>query len=107
MTALDGEHRGTLIPQVPALFRGKETGMHLIEMIWNGLGGVGQQAIVLKICFMLFLVALFWISCEFAKHIVTVGSRFLTDALRYLAVAVRGWPEGAEEARLKAKETAQ
>ncbi|GFE61807.1 hypothetical protein [Geobacter sp. AOG2] len=79
--------------------------MHLIEMIWNGLGGVGPQAMVLKICFMLFLVALFWIICEFAKHIITVGARFLTDALRYLAVVVRGWPEGPEEERSKPKET--
>ncbi|MGD0584572.1 MAG: hypothetical protein ABSA86_02200 [Oryzomonas sp.] len=81
--------------------------MHLIEMIWNGLGGVGPAAMLLKICFMLFLAVLFWIICEFAKHIITVGSRLLTDAMRYLAVVVRGWPEGSEDDRIKRKETRQ
>ncbi|MDR3581627.1 MAG: hypothetical protein P4L44_16830 [Oryzomonas sp.] len=78
--------------------------MHLIEMIWNGLGGVGPGPMVLKICFMLFLVVLFWISCEFAKHIITVGSGLLTDAMRYLAVVVRGWPVGSEGERSEGKE---
>ena len=81
--------------------------MHLIEMIWNGLGGVGPQAMLLKLGFMLFLVVVFWIACEFAKHIITVGSKLVTDAMRYLAVAVRGWPEGSEEGRSKGKDTSQ
>ena len=81
--------------------------MHLIEMIWNGLGGVGSGAMLLKICFMLFLVVLFWIICEFAKHIISVGSILLTDAMRYLAVMVRGWPEGSEADCSKGKETRQ
>jgi len=79
--------------------------MHLIEMIWNGLGGVGSGAMLLKICFMLFLLVLFWIIAEFAKHIVTVGSGLLADAMRYLAVVARGWPEGSEGDRSKGKET--
>ena len=78
--------------------------MHLIEMIWNGLGGVGPGVMLLKICFMLFLVLLFWTICELAKHIITVGSGLLTDAMRYLAVVVRGWPEGSEDDRSKRKE---
>jgi hypothetical protein len=81
--------------------------MHLIEMIWNGLGGVGPGAMLLKICFMFFLVVLFWIIFEFAKHIITVGSRLLTDAMRYLAVLVRGWPEGSEGDRSNRKENRQ
>ena len=78
--------------------------MHLIEMIWNGLGGVGPGVMLLKICFMLFLVLLFWTICELAKHIITVGSGLLTDAMRYLAIVVRGWPEGSEDDRSKRKE---
>lgn len=78
--------------------------MRLLEMIWNGLGGVGSAAMLLKICFMLFLAVLLWIVCEFARHIITVGSGLLTDALRYLAVMVRGWPEGSEHERSKEKE---
>jgi hypothetical protein len=73
--------------------------MHLIEMIWTGLGGQGSGAILLKICFMLFLGSLFWITCEFAKHIVSVGSNPLTEVMRYLTIMVRGWPEGSEEKR--------
>lgn len=81
--------------------------MHLIEAIWNGLGGVGSVAMLLKMGFMLFLVALFWVACDFAKHLITVGSKLLTDAMRYLAVVVRGWPEGAEDGRSKEMETRQ
>lgn len=81
--------------------------MHLIEMIWNGLGGMGSGTMLLKLGFMLFLVALFWITCEFAKHIITVGSKLVTDALRYLAVLVRGWPEGSEDAHSGRKESRQ
>jgi hypothetical protein len=73
--------------------------MHLIEMIWTGLGGQGSEAILLKMCFMLFLGGLFWIICEFAKHIVSVGFNLLTDAMRYLAIMVRGWPGGSEDKR--------
>jgi len=73
--------------------------MHLIEMIWNGLGGLGSGTILLKICFMLFLAGLFWITCEFARQVITVGSRLITDTMRYLAVMVRGWPEGSENKR--------
>ncbi|KAA0894975.1 hypothetical protein [Oryzomonas rubra] len=71
--------------------------MHLIEMMWGGLGGMGSGTILLKMCFMFFLVGLFWVSCEFAKHVITVGSKLLTDAMRYLAVMVRGWPEGSDK----------
>lgn len=78
--------------------------MHLLEMIWSGLGGVGSGAMLLKTCFMLFLAVLFWIICEFAKHIITVGSRLLTDAMGYLAVMVRGWPQGSENDRSKGNE---
>jgi len=81
--------------------------MHLIEMIWNGLGGVGPQAMLLKMGFMLFLASLFWITCEFAKHLITVGSKLLTDAMRYLAIVVRGWPEGSEDEHSKGKDTRQ
>jgi hypothetical protein len=81
--------------------------MHLIDMIWNGLGGVGHGAMLLKMSFMLFLVALFWITCEFARHVITLGSKLVSDALRYLAVMVRGWPEGSEDGRAKGKETRQ
>ncbi|QEM68506.1 hypothetical protein FO488_10210 [Geobacter sp. FeAm09] len=77
--------------------------MHLIEIMWNGLGGMGSGTVVLKMCFMLFLVGLLWVAGEFAKHVVTVGSRLVTDALRYLAVMVRGWPEGTESKRSEDK----
>ena len=77
--------------------------MHLIEMIWNGIGGMGYGTMFLKLSFMLLLVTLFWIICEFAKHIITVGSKLATDAMRYLAVLVRGWPEESEEIRTSEK----
>ena len=79
--------------------------MHLLEMIWNGLSGLGPGTMLLKLSFMLVLMGIFWITCELTKHIITVGSKLATDALRYLTILVRGWPEESDDTRRGSKPT--
>jgi hypothetical protein len=75
--------------------------MQLILMIWNGISGLGPGTVVLKGLFMLVLGALFWTVCELVKYIFNVLARLAVDALRYLAIVVRGWPKESEHAEEK------
>ncbi len=71
--------------------------MQITQMIWNGIGGLGAGTIILKALFILFLGAVLWMLCELAKHIIDVFAKLAVDALRYLAIAVRGWPKESED----------
>jgi len=72
--------------------------MQVIEMIWNGIGGLGSGTVLLKALYILVLGAVFWTLCEMFKYIVQVSAKLAVDALRYLAIMVRGWPKDAENA---------
>lgn len=72
--------------------------MQVIEMIWNGIGGLGSGTVLLKGLYILVLGAIFWTLCEMFKYIVNVFAKLAVDALRYLAIMVRGWPKDAENA---------
>ena len=71
--------------------------MQLLQMIWNGISGLGPGTVLLKALYILFLGALFWMICELVKHLIDVFARLAVDALRHLAIIVRGWPKNAEE----------
>jgi hypothetical protein len=71
--------------------------MQILEMIWNGISGLGAGTVILKALYILFLGALFWMICELLKHIVNVFAKLALNALRYLTIAVRGWPKNSEE----------
>jgi hypothetical protein len=76
-----------------------ETGgnsMQIIQMIWNGIGGLGAGTVVLKSLFIMFLGAVFWMLCELVKFVINVFAKLAVDALRYLAIVVRGWPKDME-----------
>lgn len=75
--------------------------MQIMQMIWNGIGGLGAGTVVLKGLFILFLAAIFWMLCELVKYLINVFARLAVDALRYLAVVVRGWPKEGENAEEK------
>jgi len=71
--------------------------MQLLQMIWNGISGLGPGTVLLKALFILFLGTVFWIICELVKHMVNVFAKLAADALRYLTIVVRGWPKNNEE----------
>jgi len=71
--------------------------MQFLQLIWNGISGLGPGTVILKALYLLFIGAVFWITCELAKHIVNVLAKLVVDALRYLAIVVRGWPKNCEE----------
>jgi hypothetical protein len=71
--------------------------MQLLQMIWNGISGLGSGTVILKALYILFLGALFWMVCELVKHLINVFSKLVVAALRYLAIVVRGWPKNSEE----------
>jgi hypothetical protein len=71
--------------------------MQLLQMIWNGISGLGPGTVILKALFILFLGALFWMLCELAKHTVNVIAKLAVAALRYLSIIVRGWPKDTGE----------
>jgi hypothetical protein len=52
--------------------------------------------VLLKALYILLLGALFWMVCELAKHMINVFAKLAVDFMRYLAVAVRGWPKESE-----------
>lgn len=66
-------------------------------MIWNGIGGMGSGTVILKAIFIIFLGAVFWMLCELVKYMVNVFAKLAVDALRYLAIVIRGWPKNTEE----------
>ncbi len=80
--------------------------MQLIQMIWSGIGGLGAGTVVLKALFIMFLGAVFWMLCELVKFLINVFAKLAVDALRYLAIMVRGWPKDIENADEK-KETSR
>ncbi len=71
--------------------------LQIIQMIWNGIGGLGAGTILLKALFILFLGVVLWILCELAKHLINVFAKLMTDGLKYIAIAVRGWPKEEDE----------
>ena len=71
--------------------------MQFLQMIWNGISGLGSGTVILKAIYILFLGAVFWMICELAKHIINVLAKLAVDALRYLTIVVRGWPKNSEE----------
>ncbi len=70
--------------------------MKLLEMIWNGTAGLGAGTVILKALFIIVLGAVFWVMCELIKYVVNIFSKLAVEALRYLAILARGWPEPAE-----------
>lgn len=70
--------------------------MQMFVMVWNGINGHGVGTIFLKGLFILALTAMFWMACELVKHTVNVCARLAVDALRYLAVMIRGWSAEGE-----------
>ncbi len=75
--------------------------MQLIQMIWNGTGGLGTGTVLLKAVFILVLGGVFWILCELVKYAIGIFAKLAVDALRYLAVMVRGWPKEGDDAEDK------
>ena len=71
--------------------------MQLLQMIWDGIGGLGVGTVILKALFILVLGAVFWVVCELVKYLVNILSKLAVEALRHLAILVRGWPKNAEE----------
>ncbi len=71
--------------------------MQVLQMIWNGISGLGAGTVILKALFIIFLGAVFWMLCELVKYMVNVFAKLAVDALRYLAIVVRGWPKTTEE----------
>ena len=71
--------------------------MHFLQILWEGIGGLGNGTVILKALFILVLGAAFWVFCELVKYIVNIFLKLAVEALRYLAVLVRGWPPHAEE----------
>lgn len=67
--------------------------MQLIQMIWNGISGLGPGTVALKALFMVVLGAIFWMVCELVKYLINVFARLAVDIVRYLAIVVRGWPK--------------
>ncbi len=79
--------------------------MQILQMIWNGISGLGAGTVILKALFIIFLGAIFWMICELVKHTVNVLSKLAVDALRYLAIVARGWPRNADEDKDALKDT--
>jgi len=70
--------------------------LQLLQMIWNGINGLGPGTVFLKALFIIFLGAIFWMLCKLVKYVVNIFSKLAVEALRYLAIAVRGWPKSEE-----------
>ncbi len=70
--------------------------MQLITLIWNGIGGLGAGTVILKALFIMVLAGIFWMICELIKYIASIFAKLAVDALRYLAIIVRGWPADGE-----------
>jgi len=71
--------------------------VQLLQMIWNGISGLGAGTVILKALYIIFLGAVFWMICELFKYMVNILSKLAVDALRYLTIVVRGWPKNVEE----------
>ncbi len=71
--------------------------MQVLQMIWNGIGGLGSGTVILKALFIIFLAAVFWMFCELVKYVANILAKLAVDAMRYLAIVARGWPKNTEE----------
>jgi hypothetical protein len=71
--------------------------MQFLQMIWNGTANLGAGTVILKALFIILLGAVFWMLCELVKYLANVMSKLAVNALRYLAIAIRGWPTNGEE----------
>ena len=70
--------------------------MQVVQMIWNGVSGLGFGTVVLKALFIICLGSVFWMLCELVKHAINVFAKLVAELLRYAAVAIRGWPRDNE-----------
>lgn len=70
--------------------------MQIIQMIWNGISGLGAGTVLLKALFILVSGCVFWVFCELIKHVINVFAKLSVDIVRYLAIVVRGWPKDNE-----------
>ncbi len=75
--------------------------MQLIQMVWNGIGGLGSGTVLLKALFILVAGGVFWVFCELVKYMINVFAKLSVDVVRYLAIVVRGWPKDKEDAEDK------
>ncbi len=71
--------------------------MQVLQMIWNGIAGLGAGTVLLKALFIIFLMAVFWMICELVKFLANILAKLVVQGMRYLAVVVRGWPKNTEE----------
>jgi hypothetical protein len=71
--------------------------MQVLQMIWNGISGLGSGTVILKALFIILLGAVFWMICELVKYLANIMAKLAVDAMRYLAIVVRGWPKDNEE----------
>jgi hypothetical protein len=71
--------------------------MQFIQMIWNGIGGLGAGTVLLKALYIIVFGALFWMVCELVKYLFEIFLKLGVEALRYLAIIFRGWPKEAEK----------
>ncbi len=79
--------------------------MQFIQMIWNGIGGLGAGTVLLKALFILVCGGIFWVFCELVKHAIDIFSKLAVDIVRYLAIVFRGWPQDDKERPDDKKET--
>jgi hypothetical protein len=75
--------------------------MQFIQMIWNGIGGMGAGTVLLKALFIVVFGAVFWMVCELLKYLFNLFSKLAVDVLRYLAIIARGWPKEGEDGEEK------
>jgi hypothetical protein len=75
--------------------------MQFIQLIWNGIGGLGAGTVLLKALFILVFGAVFWMVCELLKYLFELFSKLAVDALRYLAIIARGWPKEEQKGEEK------
>jgi len=75
--------------------------MQFIQMVWNGIGGMGAGTVLLKAVFIVVFGAVFWMVCELVKNLFELFSKLAVDALRYLAIIARGWPKEGEDGEEK------
>jgi len=78
--------------------------MQIVRMIWNDINSLGAGTVALKGLFILVALAMFWAFSELVRHLAGVCVKLCTDALRTLAIKVRGEPPKKVSPRIK-KET--
>ncbi|NVN91822.1 MAG: hypothetical protein HXX11_14640 [Desulfuromonadales bacterium] len=71
--------------------------MQILLMVWNGINGHVEGAVLLKGLFIMALASMFWMVCELVKHLVNVLGKLSVDGFKYLAIIIRGWPKQVDE----------